>query len=181
MQKYRFTPHTPHKEERQKMAIARNIQITNKCSNSIFLQKAMSMQLEITNKNYELINLYGGWGFEGQKNKIELGKGIYINDSKTGNSSNRHNPFFMLKEKTATYNNGDVYSFNLVYSGNHYEMVEVSSFNKVRIQTGINPYCFKYESISYPLSLLLEEVLLLTPASELFLFIPYFFIYSSKL
>lgn len=125
--------------------IARNIQITNKCKNSIYLQKAMSMQLEINNKDYILTNLYGGWGFEGQKSKINLGKGIYINDSKTGNSSNRHNPFFMLQEKNATFNTGDVYSFNLVYSGNHYEMVEVSSFNKVRIQTGINPYCFKFE------------------------------------
>jgi alpha-galactosidase len=84
-------------------------------------------------------------GIEGQKNKVDLHHGIYITDSKTGNSSNRHNPFFMLKTKETTYNYGDSYAFNLIYSGNHYEMVEVSSFNKIRIQTGINPYCFKYE------------------------------------
>ena len=125
--------------------IARNVIIINKMKNSIYLNKAMSMQLELVGKQFELVNLYGGWGFEGQKSKVELGKGIYINDSKTGNSSNRHNPFFMLKAKDTTLTNGDAYSFNLVYSGNHYEMVEVSSFNKVRIQTGINPYCFKYE------------------------------------
>ena len=103
-------------------------------------------RLEIdVGKEFELINLYGGWGFEGQKNKVTLQKGMYITDSKTGNSSNRHNPFFLLKAKDTTYNTGDAYSFNLRYSGNHYEMIEVSSFNKIRIQTGINPYCFKYE------------------------------------
>lgn len=125
--------------------IARNIIIKNKMNSSIYLDKAMSLNLEMVGKNFELINLYGGWGFEGQKSTVSLFNGIYINDSKTGNSSNRHNPFFMLKNKETTFNYGDAYSFNLIYSGNHYEMVEVSSFNKVRIQLGINPYCFRYE------------------------------------
>ena len=51
----------------------------------------------------------------------------------------------MLKQKEANYHYGDVYAFNLIYSGNHYEMVELSSFNKLRVQLGINPYCFKYK------------------------------------
>ena len=125
--------------------IARNIIVTNKMSSPIYLNKAMSMNLEMVGKKFELVNLYGGWGFEGQKSKVLIDHGIYINDSKTGNSSNRHNPFFMLKSVDSTFNNGDVYEFNLMYSGNHYEMVEHSSFNKVRIQTGINPHCFKYK------------------------------------
>ena len=125
--------------------ITRNIIITNKMETPIYLNKAMSMNLEMVGKHFELMSLYGGWGFEGQKAKVLIDHGIYINDSKTGNSSNRHNPFFMLKNIDATYNNGDVYEFNLMYSGNHYEMVEHSSFNKVRIQTGINPHCFKYK------------------------------------
>ena len=125
--------------------ISRNVVVTNKCENSIYLHKAMSLNLEMVGKKFELMSLYGGWGFEGQKNKVLIDRGIYINDSKTGNSSNRHNPFFLLKSIDSTYTNGDVYEFNLMYSGNHYEMVEHSSFNKVRIQTGINPHCFKYE------------------------------------
>ena len=125
--------------------IARNIIIKNKMENPIHLNKAMSMNLEMVGKKFELISLYGGWGFEGQKRKVLLDHGMYVFDSKTGNSSNRHNPFFLLKNVDATYTNGDVYEFNLMYSGNHYEMIEHSSFNKVRIQTGINPHCFKYQ------------------------------------
>ena len=124
--------------------ILRRTLIKNNTKSPIILNKVMSMQLEMVGKNFDILSLYGGWGFEGQKSLVTLDHGIYINDSKTGNSSNRHNPFFLLKEKEATYNNGDVYSFNLIYSSNHYEMIEHSSFNKVRIQNGISPYCFKY-------------------------------------
>ena len=125
--------------------IIRNTIIINESEKDIYLNKAMSMQLDMINENFSLINLYGGWGFEGQKSEVNLTHGIYINDSKTGNSSNRHNPFIMLKQKEANYHYGDVYAFNLIYSGNHYEMVELSSFNKLRVQLGINPYCFKYK------------------------------------
>ena len=124
--------------------IARNIKIYNKSKENIVLNKVMSYQLELVGNNYEMLSLYGGWGFEGQKSTVKLDHNIIINDSKTGNSSNRHNPFFMIKEENASFNYGEVYAFNLIYSGNHYEMVEHSAFNKVRIQAGINPYCFKY-------------------------------------
>jgi len=124
--------------------ILRRTVVKNNTKSPLILNKVMSMQLEMVGKNFELISLYGGWGFEGQKSYTKLDHGIYINDSKTGNSSCRHNPFFLLKEEEANYNNSDVYSFNLIYSSNHYEMVEQSSFNKTRIQTGISPYCFKY-------------------------------------
>ena len=124
--------------------IGRNIVIKNKCKNDITLLKAMSMQLEMVGKNFSIVSLYGGWGFEGQKSEVKLDHNILINDSKTGNSSNRHNPFFLLKEEGANYNYGDVYAFNMIYSSSHYEMVEHSAFNKVRIQQGISPSCFKY-------------------------------------
>lgn len=125
--------------------IIRNSVIKNNMNHPIYLNKVMSMQLEMVNKDFTLTSLYGGWGFEGQKSKIKLDHNIIVIDSKTGNSSNRHNPFIMLSSKDSSYNHGEVYAFNLIYSGNHYEMIEHSSFNKVRIQTGINPYCFKYE------------------------------------
>ncbi len=124
--------------------ILRRTLIKNHMKSPIILNKTMSMQLEMIGKDYEIISLYGGWGFEGQKAINKLDHGIFINDSKTGNSSNRHNPFFMLKEKDATYLTGSTYAFNLIYSSNHYEMIEHSSFNKIRIQNGISPYCFKY-------------------------------------
>jgi len=122
--------------------IIRNTRIINHTDEKITIEKVASMQLDMVNHDFEMVSLYGGWGFEAQKAIAKLVPGIYMNDSKTGSSSNRHNPFFMLKEKDASYSYGRCYAFNLMYSGNHFELVELSSFHKVRIQTGINPFCF---------------------------------------
>ncbi|MCQ2772206.1 MAG: alpha-galactosidase [Bacilli bacterium] len=128
--------------------IARRMVLTNRGDTKISINKAMSLQLDMVGKNFELINLYGGWCFEGQKSSNTLDHTLYVNDSKTGASSNRHNPFFALKEKEATGLSGGVYGFNLIYSGNHYESVEHSSFNKVRVMLGVSPYCFKWNLAS---------------------------------
>ena len=139
--------------------ILRNTKIINNSDEEIHVLKLMSMQLELQNKDFEILNLYGGWACENNKNFTKIGHGIFINDSKTGYSSHKHNPFFMIKEENADYNNGDVYAFNLIYSGNHYEMVELNTFDKVRIQNGINPYLFDKiiapgESFESPISVL---------------------------
>ena len=124
--------------------IARRIIIKNNGTNKINILKAMSMQIDMIGKDFDMINLFGGWCFEGHKAINHLDHALYVNDSKTGNSSNRHNPFFLLKEKGAGWNSGGVYGFNLIYSGNHYEAVEHSNFNKVRIMIGISPNCFNW-------------------------------------
>ncbi len=125
--------------------IARRTVIKNTGTNSINILKAMSMQLDMIGKDFDMVNLFGGWCFEGHKATQHLDHALYVNDSKTGNSSNRHNPFFMLKEKGVTWNNGGVFGFNLVYSGNHYEAVEHSNYNKVRVMLGISPTCFNWK------------------------------------
>ena len=68
-----------------------------------------------------------------------------VNSSYTGNSSNRANPFVMLSTRDCTEDYGDVYGFNLVYSGNHYESVEKSPYGKVRFLSGINPTSFEWK------------------------------------
>jgi alpha-galactosidase len=105
----------------------------------------MSLQLDIDHRHLDLVTLYGGWGAENHVAKRPLTPGIYVNDSKTGNSSNRPNPFFMLTDQSADADHGLAYGFNLLYSGNHYEMVEATSYQKLRIQVGINPFLFHYE------------------------------------
>ena len=125
--------------------IARNVVFINNADMSVNLEKIMSMQIDIVNRDFSLLNLYGGWISEAQKTIRKITPGIYLNDSKTGSSSNRHNPFFMLIEDKATLNSGGVYAFNLMYSGNHLELVELTNYDKLRIQIGINPYCFDYK------------------------------------
>ncbi len=125
--------------------IAKNAVLHNDGASTVVVDKIMSLQLDLPNRDYELVNLYGGWAAENHLTKKTIGPGIYVNDSKTGNSSNRHNPFFMLVNKDTGLNHGPAYGFNLIYSGNHYEMVELTSYDKLRVQVGVNPFMFHFE------------------------------------
>ena len=65
--------------------------------------------------------------------------------STTGDSSNRHNPGFILAAAGATETAGVACGFNLLYSGNHYGAVELHSHDLVRVALGINPHCFEWK------------------------------------
>jgi len=139
--------------------ISRYSKIINKTNDELEVLKIVSMQLDLVNNNYELMNLNGGWISETHKETQEIHRGIYINDSKTGNSSGRHNPFFLIKNKNTLQDYGECYGFNLMYSGNHQELVELTSYNHLHLQSGINPHLFNYvlkanEEFTTPVALL---------------------------
>ena len=125
--------------------IARNMVINNKGNYSLHVLKALSMQLDLINREFELKNFVGGWASEMNEANQLLVSGIYIHESKTGFSSHKVNPLFLLKNKDASLENGDVYIFNLIYSGNHVSEVELTPYGYVRVESGINPFCFDYE------------------------------------
>ncbi len=67
-----------------------------------------------------------------------------MNASYAGVSSSRANPFVMLSRRNTAEDAGDCWGFHLIYSGNHYEAAEVSSFGKTRLVMGINPQSFSW-------------------------------------
>ena len=138
--------------------IGRYLKITNGGSD-IVVRKAASLQLILDGADFEMVSFFGGWAGEFQKEVTPLTHVRSSFDSSTGSSSNRHNPFFIVKKKSATYENGLCYGFNLVYSGNHLEEAELSTFGKLRIQSGISPLGFakrlkKDESFLTPLAIM---------------------------
>jgi len=125
--------------------ICRNTILKNNESDELHFGKLSSLQLDLINHDYELLNLNGAWISETHVTSQKICRGIYINDSKTGLSSNIHNPFFLIKENKTTFDYGKVISFNLMYSGNHQELVELNSYDHLHIQVGINPTFFDYK------------------------------------
>ncbi len=125
--------------------IVRFTTVENNGSNSIYIHSLASLQLDIPSPNWNLITLDGAWSRERFIQEAHLRQGIHINDSKNGASSAMHNPAIALKSPRATNFTGDVYGFNLIYSGNHQESVEVSNFGRVRVLTGINPQTFTWK------------------------------------
>ena len=124
--------------------ISRRAVLTNNNEKPLCIRRLFSMSLDMPNDNYRLITFDGGWIKEGHQHERTLTYGNYVNSSTTGDSSNRHNPGFLLASTGTTETQGQVYGFNLVYSGNHYGVAELSNHDLLRIGLGINPYCFEW-------------------------------------
>ncbi|MDY0294716.1 MAG: alpha-galactosidase [Acholeplasmataceae bacterium] len=125
--------------------ISRRVILRNKNQNALVIRKIMSMMLDLDSKDYDLYTFDGGWIKEAHKHKRALSYGTYSVDSTTGSSSNRHNPGIILAKKDTNEDRGICIGLNLIYSGNHYEAVQISNHDLLRVMTGINPHCFEWE------------------------------------
>ena len=125
--------------------ITRNVRFINTGSGPVRLNRLMSLLVDYNDSDYKVISFQGAWGREMSRNETLLGGGKYVGSSATGGSSNRNNPFFILSDLTTTEGRGTCYGYNLIYSGNHYEAVEISSQGKTRVVCGINPAMFSYD------------------------------------
>ena len=135
--------------------ITRSSKLINSSDKTIKLHRLMSCQLDLDTSDYVISTFHGAWAREMERCDRKAAPGILISDSKAGVSSNRSNPFFMVSENGAREEYGSCYGFNLIYSGNHSERMEVNSMGKFRILNGINPHGFTYmlepgESIEAP-------------------------------
>ena len=125
--------------------ITRTAKLINEGDGDIRIRKLMSCQIDFDPGNYVFSTFTGAWAREMKRTDMSVSSARLVNSSFTGNSSNGANPFVMLSKRGAAEEYGDVYGFNLVYSGNHYESVEKSPFGKVRFLSGINPTSFEWK------------------------------------
>lgn len=126
-------------------AIARSVKFCNEGTEPVHLLSAMSLSIDLPDKDYVWMQLSGAWSRERHvKNRI-LEQGIVAIDSMRGNSSHEHNPFMVLKRPNATENEGEVIGFSLIYSGNFRIQAEVDTHDVTRITAGINPSGFDWK------------------------------------
>lgn len=109
--------------------ITRSAKLINQSQDTIRLTRIMSMQLDLAQSEYVFTTFHGAWAREMNRNDVTVSAGKYVNESCTGTSSSRANPFVMLSRKETTEDAGECYGFNLIYSGNHYEAVEAAYFD----------------------------------------------------
>jgi alpha-galactosidase len=124
--------------------ITRRAVLVNHEDRPLVVRRLMSMMTDIPNRGFRLVTFDGGWIREAHRHERPVQYGMYVNESTTGASSNRHNPGFLLAEAGAAETHGRVYGFNLIYSGNHYGAVELSAQDIVRVQVGLSPHCFEW-------------------------------------
>ncbi|MCI9369270.1 MAG: alpha-galactosidase [Lachnospiraceae bacterium] len=125
-------------------AITRSVRIINESSEQILLEKVMSASVDYETSDYDFVELSGAWGRERHIERNRLRSGIQSIESRRGASSHQLNPFFALASKNANEEYGEVYGFNLVYSGNFTAGVEVDQIFKARAYIGMNDYDFSW-------------------------------------
>lgn len=124
--------------------ITRRAVVRNEGKPPLNIRRIMSMSMDMPDECFQMYTLDGGWIKEANLHKRPVSYGITINSSTTGGSSNKHNPAFMLAEGDANEDYGNVYAFNMIYSGNHYSVVQKNERDYVRVSMGINPHGFQW-------------------------------------
>ena len=124
--------------------ILRNARLNNKSTEDLKINRMLSMSVDFPDADYDLVHLSGAWIRERNIESNRLHKGIQQIDSKRGTSSSQNNPFLALKAVNADEHTGDVFGFNLVYSGNFTAGVQVDHYDTSRVFMGINPFDFSW-------------------------------------
>lgn len=122
----------------QENIVTRSVKITNNGAETLKLEKVYSACVDMDNEEYEMLTLHGSWARERhiQTNKVAYGKQLV--SSSRGESGHQEHPFMAVVTPGTTQNQGSVYGFHFVYSGNFIGQVERSQFNYVRCVMGIN-------------------------------------------
>lgn len=124
--------------------ITRNVKVINRGDQELKLERLLSASVDFKDDDYKVMHLSGAWSRERHIEELDLTHSKFVIESKRGTSSANNNPFLAIKNKKATEDNGEVYGFNLVYSGNYIGQVEKNQMDSVRVNMGINPFNFNW-------------------------------------
>ncbi|NOW06085.1 alpha-galactosidase [Clostridium beijerinckii] len=125
-------------------SITKSVRIVNESEENINILRVLSANVDFKEDNFDFIHLSGAWARERHIVRTGLRSGMQSIESRRGASSHAQNPFMALARKGASEQNGDVYGFSLVYSGNFLAAIEVDMYSKARAQIGMNPFDFNW-------------------------------------
>lgn len=126
-------------------AIVRRAVLTNEAESTVEVLKLNSFSLDINRSDFDKICLQGGWAKERSIDRSALSHGTFEISSTRGSSSHHMNPFLALCDKWANEEQGEVYGFQLVYSGSYSIKTQVDQMEFTRIGGGIHEkdFCWK--------------------------------------
>ena len=124
--------------------ITRSVRVKNLSSESIILKKVLSACVDFDTIDMDMITLHGSWARERNVTRRAISFGKQNVSSTRGEPGHQNNPFIAVMDKTATEDNGEVFGFNFVYSGNFLAQAEGCQFDTTRVVVGINPYDFSW-------------------------------------
>lgn len=128
-------------------AIARSVRLVHRGGSPLLVRRALSCSVDFSSEHAEreFLHLFGAHIRERDVCRTPLRPGTQSIESRRGSSSHQHNPFFALAEKGADEDQGTIYAFNLVYSGNFLGLAECDADYGCRAQLGINAFDFSWK------------------------------------
>ena len=127
-------------------ALVRQTVLENRSGQSVFVTKFMSSCFDL-HGDFRMSTFDGGWIREMHRHDVPVTFSRIVNESTNGSSSNRHNPGFLLSAADAEEDSGEVYGFNLIWSGNHYGSAQRAATGYTRVLQGISPEDLCYEIV----------------------------------
>ncbi len=124
--------------------ITRSARLENLGNQPVTVLRLLSSQVDFPEQNYVMTTFNGSWAREFEPVHTPCGPGNIVNESRTGGSSNRANPFVMLCQPGADEEHGNCFGFHLLYSGNHFACACGNAYEKLRFLHGIHPEGFSW-------------------------------------
>ena len=124
--------------------IVRRAEIFNLGNDALTIDRAYSFSVDFNDCDFDVLSLTGAHLRERKPERRSVDHGVFFVDSKRGESSAQANPFLAVLRKNATEAFGDVYSFNLVYSGDFVLKAQAEENDTLRITGGINDHDFSW-------------------------------------
>ncbi len=119
-------------------AITRSVVLENTGTKPFRIEQIASASVSLHDSDFDFLHLYGKYFHERNAERFPLHHGTQEICSNRGSSSHYQNPFAALVRKNASEDFGEVYGFNLVWSGSFSMDAEVDFYDAVRMRMGIN-------------------------------------------
>ncbi len=125
--------------------ITRSVSYRNNGAQVVYIENAGSMLLDFPRCDFDILTLNGAHTNEATIHRQALHPGVQKIASTRGTSSPQHHPFLGLADRYTNEDQGDVYGFHFIYSGNFVAQAEVEQYGSTRVQIGINPETFEWK------------------------------------
>ncbi|KAA8818788.1 alpha-galactosidase [Bifidobacterium rousetti] len=144
---------------RDEPVIARSVLVTNHGDEPVTIERIASLNLDLPDDDYEMIEFTGAWARERQPYRQPLHPGVQSIGSMRGASGPYFSPNAIIARPGSDEDRGEAFGLAFVYSGNFDLHAEVDAYGATRLQLGINPAGFAWrlapgESFQSPEALL---------------------------
>lgn len=123
-------------------SLVRFVKLTNKEKESVRVKKISSMELDFFDSDYDILALKGTWGADRELEKIPLNHSLTKISHNQGSRGFYYNPSLALAKKGTTLDNGEIYGFSFIYSGDFSYEFKVDEVDQARVTIGMNPETF---------------------------------------